>query len=320
MPPVPRKRKRGNLIAPYLASALDRSKISNRSAAYVIAATAKAIGEDIKYISLNPESIRRKSRSCRSQIMEEKKTSTQFPENLTVHWDGKLMNDLNPGTKRKVERISITISGAGNAILPKYNTLYNKILFYPYVPFRNDKIINITVEKIINGKGEGQARAVYKQLREWKVEMYVNSMQFDTTASKSGAKNCACVLLERKTGKILLPLACRHHILELVISKAFEVTVENVTKGPSVAIVQLLQKSWSTINKTNYKNALIDDKMYKDLNDKKNEILDFLHLQIICYHPRDDYNYYKELIRLIALFLGDNTLGTLINPLDGCRN
>lgn len=63
-------------------------------------------------------------------------------------------------------------------------------------------------------------------------------MCFDTTASNTGNQNGACVLLEDKLNRKLLHLACRHHILELLVSKLFEILVEKNTRGPIIDIFQ----------------------------------------------------------------------------------
>src|SRR6218665_3067502 len=59
------------------------------------------------------------------------------------------------------------------------------------------------------GPGEAQATAVAQLLQEWGVVDRVSAMCFDTTASSTGHRNGACVLLEQKLEKDLLHLACR---------------------------------------------------------------------------------------------------------------
>ena len=55
-------------------------------------------------------------------------------------------------------------------------------------------------------------------------------MSFDTTSGNTGHLNGACTLLEKKMGRELLWLACRHHVMELILLKVFTLCC-----GPSSA-------------------------------------------------------------------------------------
>ena len=58
-------------------------------------------------------------------------------------------------------------------------------------------------------------------MKDWKLVDRTVAMCFDTTASNAGIHNITCVLQEKKLEKKLLHLACRHHILELVLVSIF---------------------------------------------------------------------------------------------------
>lgn len=60
------------------------------------------------------------------------------------------------------------------------------------------------------------ANAVFDSAVEWNFVDKIFAMIFDTTAVNTGQNNGACVLLEHKIGRSLLPLACRHHIFEII--------------------------------------------------------------------------------------------------------
>jgi len=79
------------------------------------------------------------------------------------------------------------------------------------------------VPKIHRGTGEAQAQAVYQMINEWKLNNHVQLMCFDTTASNTGIKAGACVLLQQELEKPLISLACRHHVHELIVAKVFDV-------------------------------------------------------------------------------------------------
>jgi hypothetical protein len=54
-----RKRPRNNVVTPALATTLDRTKLSDRNAAFVITATAESHGHDLDDLNVSRSSIRR---------------------------------------------------------------------------------------------------------------------------------------------------------------------------------------------------------------------------------------------------------------------
>src|SRR6478609_12047720 len=110
------------------------------------------------------------------------------------------------------------------------------------------------VPKLPSGTGEAQASAVARALEEWGLIDRVSAMCFDTTSSNTGRVNGACVLLEQKLGKDLLYLACRHHMLELVLAAVFNDCM-GVTSGPDVAIFKRFQQAWQFINQGEYETS-----------------------------------------------------------------
>ena len=75
-----------------------------------------------------------------------------------------------------------------------------------------------------NGTGRAQADSVYQVCGQWNLlgGKVIKGMCFDTTASNSGKKSGAAVLLERLLEYAIFYLACRHHITELHIGHANE--------------------------------------------------------------------------------------------------
>ena len=130
------------VITPQLASALDRTEVSNRSAPYVVAVVIRSLGHDPEDFSVNRESIRKarlqNRESAASNIRDE--FNPQVP--LTVHWDGKLLPDISPSAAHhKVERIAVMVSG--KEVL--------KLLAVPKIP---------------DSTGNSQAEAVCQTLQE----------------------------------------------------------------------------------------------------------------------------------------------------------
>lgn len=101
--------------------------------------------------------------------------------------------------------------------------------------------------KIETGTGASQAEAVYKCLVDWGVQDNVVGMCFDTTSSNTGHKSGACTLVERKLGRPLMNLACRHHVLELVLKAAFEDQFGTST-SPQIPMFEKFRREWHALD------------------------------------------------------------------------
>jgi len=264
-----RKRSHKNVITPLLAAALDRTKLSDRKATFVIAATVQSLGHNLDELNVSRSSIRRARASTRTQHFRNLKQQFQTSAALVVHWDGKLLPDLTG--KTLIDRLPVIVSGAG----------VNQLLGVP---------------KLSEGTGEAQASAVARAIEEWGLRQRVSSMCFDTTASNTGRINGACVLLEQKLGKDLLYLACRHHMFELLLAAVFN-SCMGLISGPDVAIFKRFQQAWPFITQGEYETASSVEIIAKN----KDSILEFAIQHIEIGQPRDDY---KELLELAIVFIG----------------
>ena len=115
----------------------------------------------------------------------------------------------------------------------------------------------LRVPEIPDVIGESQAKAVYATLQHWDLTTQIQAMSFDTTASNSGVKAGACTLLEKKIGRPLLSLACRHYILELIVARVHK-TLFGSSTGPEIKMYQRFKKSWNSIDKKNFQNEMSD--------------------------------------------------------------
>lgn len=183
-----RKRGRIEIISPGLAAILDRTKVSDRKAVLIVAETAKSFGQNVKDLTLNRSTMRRKRQYHRSIIYARLKDEFRADDLLVVHWDGKMIGDLTG--KMTIDRLPILVSAKGVSQL-------------------------LVVEKLISSTGQAQAAAVHTALQEWGIVDRVRAMSFDTTSSNTGRINGACVILEQMLDIKLPSLACRHHILKL---------------------------------------------------------------------------------------------------------
>lgn len=193
---------------------------------------------------------------------------------LVAHFDGKFMKDLIGPTK--VERIAISVSFNGTS----------KFLGAP---------------KVASSSGENIADIVYEKLREWKIVDQVKGLSYDTTSTNAGIKTGAAVLLEKKIGRSLINLPCRHHIYEVVLRSVFETKLSS-TSAPEVPIFERFGKFWPNINKQAFKSGIEDSTICEKISAAELE-----HCKTFCYaqlaksQNREDY---KELLQLALMFVG----------------
>jgi len=272
-PPKKKTRATTNLITPKLAAALDRTKISDRMATFVIAETVQSLGHSIDDFNVNRSSIKRKREEFRAQFAAALKDEFAGNVPLTVHWDGKLMADLSGNVH--VDRLPIIVTGYGISQLLK-------------------------VSKMAGGTGEEQSSAVIQTLKEWNVEQRVIGMCFDTTSSNTGCNVGTCTKLEQKLGRDLLHFACRHHIMELLAGAAFGVCLGS-TSGPEVLLFKRFKDQWSFIDQKMYSTSADVAEMSQVLDSVREDVLKFAEQQLQQRQVRDDY---REFIELSVIFLG----------------
>ena len=91
---VKRKRGRKTVITPQLASALYRTKVSDRKATFIVAETVHSMGENIDDLALNRSTILRWRMQLRAKKSAAIKAQVHSDVPLVIHWDGKLIFDL----------------------------------------------------------------------------------------------------------------------------------------------------------------------------------------------------------------------------------
>jgi len=209
----------------------------------------------------------------RKAIAEGLKAEFRSEVPLTIHWDGKLLPDITG--KETVDRLPILVSGDG----------VDQLLAVPKLP---------------SGTGEASADAVYQAALAWGLCDSIKAMSFDTTAVNTGRLNGACVLLEQKMDKELLWLACRHHMLEIML-EAVVVHCLGPSKSPDIAIFKRFQAHWPYIDQSSYQTALSDEQTAGIVDDVSHRVISFAENQLENFQPRDDY---RELLELTIVFLG----------------
>lgn len=86
--------------------------------------------------------------------------------------------------------------------------------------------------------------------------------------------------------------------------------MKQVTNSPDIPMFKKIKENWSTINPKIFMSGYSDQKCQAVLEDKKEEILNFLVSQLQIKQIRDDY---RELLELFVLFLGSDDLAQMYN-------
>lgn len=144
----------------------------------------------------------------------------------------------------------------------------------PIILSQNGEFQLLGIPKLSQGTGLNTAQAVYDTLIDWRSEGDVEVLNFDTTASNTGHMNGACVLIQGMLQRILLELACRHHILELILKSAFH-SKFGATSGPTVPMFQRFKNIWNNIDKTKFKPGIQDPLIQTALEQDIDKIIEF---------------------------------------------
>ena len=125
-----------------LVAILDRCKITNREAVFLIIIIAKNLGYDPESLIVNETSIRRYRDEIRKKQCENiKATFKKERLNATVlHWDGKLL--LNFLKREVTDRLPIVVTDGGI-----------------------EKLIRIP--ELESGKGLSQAKGIFNNFKTW---------------------------------------------------------------------------------------------------------------------------------------------------------
>ena len=267
------KRGRVYILDDKMSACLDVAKVSDRSAALLLVPTLQHLGHDPAEYNVNRSSIRRDRMKRRQAIAENLRQEFKPSVPLTIHWDGKLLEDIC--SRQIVDRLPILVSGAGV-----------------------DQLLG--VPKLASGTGQASAAAVFEAAVAWNITDNVKCMCFDTTSVNSGPRNGACILLEQKLDKDMLWFACRHHILEIVL-QAVVLDCLGPSKGPEITIFNRFKNTWQFINRADFQTASSDECVFTAVSHVITDIIAFAEMQTLLYQPRDDY---RELLDLTIIFLG----------------
>ena len=157
----------------------------------------------------------------------------------------------------------------------------------------------LSVAKLPSGTGCAQATAVFNAVEDWGIVESIRAMCFDTTSSNTGQVTGACVL-EEKFERELLSLACRHHVMELVIESVFQVCMGS-SSCPEVPLFKHFQAHWAFIDPDKYDVGVDSLDVLNIIRDVHESVKAFAFRHLEEAQPRDDY---RELLELTLIFMG----------------
>ena len=190
--PKAKRMRKKNIVTTEVAAALDRVKLPDRGAMFVVSAVAQAIGVELEDVALSRNTIQSARATTRQSVSAVQKAAFMCGNPLLLHWDGKLLPDIT-GSKELVDRVAILVTGGQTEQL-------------------------LAVPKIGRGTGDEQCNACLRALQDWNLKPMVQGLVFDTTASNNGLKMCACTLIEKALERELVWIACRHHVFEVMLA------------------------------------------------------------------------------------------------------
>ena len=231
-------------------------------------------GGDVADISLSKYTTRRRQATAR-EVGAAKVKKDFACQNGQINFDGKLLTDL--GGFGKVNRLAVVVAQEEE----------NQLL---------------CVTKTDDSTGKTEAEAVKKALEDWGLKDLIIACGFDTTSSNTGIHKGSCVLLQEMLQRQLLWLACRHHILELLVKAAYH-QVFGDTKAPDVKLFSILKDPsiWNNLDLQGFQLPTIPSSFKVDVDFLLSFIDEQLDEENSSSIPRGDY---KEFLELAKIFLG----------------
>lgn len=262
-----------------ICNAADRLALSDNQVTTMVSATLKAGGADLDNFVISTSTTRRKRMLTRYHLSEEYMAAFHEdpPKHAALHWDGKMLRDIlgsDPATTS--ETLAVLVSGPPDHV--------------------EGKLLGVPV--IDSSTGMAQAEASMDLLDTWGLTDVVTALVFDTTSSNSGVHRGAAKLLEQRLGTKVFYLACRHHILELLVGAVWEKLFGKV-KSPENPWFKQFKDSWGDLTTDTPTTLTIRGKW---MNDKLAECEEMLQEILRSQKPpRADY---REIAELTVIVVG----------------
>ncbi|GBP37604.1 hypothetical protein EVAR_34641_1 [Eumeta japonica] len=236
---VPPKRKRGrkNIFDERLSASLDFAKLSDRKATVVLTSTLKV----------------------------------QPNTPLTVHWDGKLIEDITG--HKTVDRLPILVSGQG---VDQLWLSQNSVMEL------GRRVLQLFMTLLFLGTWATKSNVLLRH--------HCGQYRF---------KSRCLHFIRTEDRKDALWLACRHHIMEIVL-EAVVVQALGPSSGPEILIFKRFRSAWPSIDQRKFSIVSSDPDALRYVQNIADSTISFAKKQLNDYQPRDDY---KELLTLTIIFL-----------------
>ena len=143
-------------------------------------------------VTLSRSTVRRARKSNRQNYALQKRNDFVPTAPLLLHWDGKIFLCLTQVHADRENRVAVVVS------------------------WKNTEM-QLGAPNIPSGTGKDYASVCIELLYKLNIAEQVRVLVFDTTTSNTGISTGACTLIEKALGRELVWVACRHHIMEVVI-------------------------------------------------------------------------------------------------------
>ena len=184
-------------------------------------------GGDPSQVDLSYSSARRFREEKVHEIATDIKMNIKLNYPLGLHWDGKIMSD-NEDNITKIERLPVLVSDSEGT---------EQLLGVAKLP--------VGVEPGTAGKHIAEAAVNY--VKQWNLLELIATMHFDTTNTNTGKESGACIQLQNIIGRPLLWVACRKHIGEIHVGKAFDILKVEVNASPDVLVFKRFREDFNKI-------------------------------------------------------------------------
>jgi len=88
--------------------------------------------------------------------------------------------------------------------------------------------------------------------------------------------------------------------MELIVAKVFD-KLMGPSSGPNIKLFHRFGECWSSIDRSSYESGLKVQSIALGLDPIRDELIQFIHQQLVQFQPRDDY---REQLQLSLVFLG----------------
>lgn len=287
-PTLLKKQKKEKITKGFVQKALDDPEVSAvamargitpGSVSHLTAAMNYANSEPNKGNSKGNIHVKHKKhrRLYANNVREKTKTSLAEENGASfLHWDEKQLENATQEQLESnfVERCAILASNKHGAHL-------------------------LAIRKLVSATGCIIADACVFLLQLFCFTSSIVGIVFDTTASNTGFENGAGPIIERRVGKKLLYLACRHHVYEIFLRSAYEMIVSKST-SPFAKMSETVKTMWGALDFDDVRLLELPKSTNKLIVNAKQSLIGFYE-SIIDSQVRNDY---REAAELAITLLG----------------